>query len=192
MNHKGTVTLETKRLILRRFKEEDADAMFRNWASDPIVSKFLTWPAHASAEVSASIIKSWIENYVTPSWYQWGIEYKELGEVIGGISCVRVDEGIEKVEIGYCIGKEWWHKGIMTEAFTRVLEFLFTEIGVNRVEAKHDINNPNSGAVMKKCGLQYEGTYRQADRNNQGLCNCSVYGILKEEWEKHSENPQNS
>jgi ribosomal-protein-alanine N-acetyltransferase len=53
---------------------------------------------------------------------------------------------------------------------------------MNRVEARHDLNNPHSGGVMKKCGMRYEGTLRRADRNNQGICDTAVYGMLKEEW----------
>ena len=50
---------------------------------------------------------------------------------------------------------------------------------MNRIEARHDPNNPHSGAVMRKCGMRYEGTSRQADRNNQGICDCARYAILR-------------
>ena len=70
---------------------------------------------------------------------------------------------------------------MMTEALQAVMDFLFDEVGYHRVEAMHDPNNPHSGGVMKKCGMKYEGTLRQADRNNQGICDASYYGILKSE-----------
>ena len=57
----------------------------------------------------------------------------------------------------------------MSEALGAVIDFLFDEVGVNRVESRHDPRNPNSGAVMKKCGMKFEGTLRQSDRNNQGI-----------------------
>ena len=60
MKHCGTQRIETKRLLLRRFSVDDADAMFRNWASDPEVTKYLTWPAHSSAEVSRAVLESWV------------------------------------------------------------------------------------------------------------------------------------
>jgi ribosomal-protein-alanine N-acetyltransferase len=66
----------------------------------------------------------------------------------------------------------------MTEALSAVVDFLFKEVGVNRVEACHDPSNPHSGDVMRKCGMQYEGTQRQAGINNQGLCDMSWYAIL--------------
>ena len=92
-----------------------------------------------------------------------------------------IDDEIGKLQIGYCIGRTWWHKGIMTEALNAVIDFFFDTVGANRVEARHDINNPNSGAVMRKCGMQYEGTLRQADRNNQGICDTAYYSILSTE-----------
>ena len=65
---------------------------------------------------------------------------------------------------------------------TAVMDFLFGEVGVNRISARHDPNNPHSGGVMRKCGMKYEGTTRSSDRNNQGICDAAHYGILREEW----------
>lgn len=56
------------------------------------------------------------------------------------------------------------------------------EVGANRVESRHDSNNPNSGKVMAKCGMKLEGILRQADRNNQGICDCCMYGILAQDY----------
>lgn len=69
MNHKGTITLVTKRLILRRFTTDDAEAMFNNWASDKEVTKYLTWPTHTNVFVSKTIINSWIELYKNLNHY---------------------------------------------------------------------------------------------------------------------------
>ena len=62
-----------------------------------------------------------------------------------------------------------------------VMDYMFDEVGVNRVESRHDPRNPNSGAVMRKCGMRFEGTLRQSDWNNQGICDASWYGLLAEE-----------
>ena len=182
--HKGTKTLETSRLILRKALPADADAMFRNWASDSEVTKFLTWPTYTQVETAHEILNIWVKNYEQPDYYQWMIVPKELGEPIGSISVVNHRDDIAEAEIGYCIGRRWWHQGIMTEALSAVMGYLFREVGMNRIEAKHDVNNPNSGAVMRKCGMVYEGTARQSDRNNQGICDLATYGILRSDWEK--------
>ena len=184
LTHKGTQTIETPRLILRRAVREDAGPMFRNWASDPEVTKYLTWPTHNSVAVSETVIGSWLQEYEKENYYQWMIELKELFEPIGSISVVRQNDGVEEAEIGYCIGSPWWHRGIVTEALTAVIEYLFTQVGMNRLAARHDPNNPHSGGVMRKCGMKYEGTNRACDRNNQGICDAAQYAILRSDWEK--------
>ena len=184
LTHKGTQTIETSRLILRRAVREDAELMFCNWASDPEVTKFLTWPAHSSISISEMVIGSWLQEYEKENYYQWMIELKEIGEPIGSISVVRQNDRVEEAEIGYCIGSQWWHRGIVSEALSAVIEYLFTEVGMNRVAARHDPNNPHSGGVMRKCGMKYEGTNRACDRNNQGICDAAQYSILRSEWRK--------
>ena len=184
LTHKGTQTIETPRLILRRAVRDDAEAMFRNWASDPEVTKYLTWPAHGSIAVSEMVIGSWLQEYEKDSYYQWMIVPKECGEPIGTISVVHLHPQIDAAEIGYCIGKKWWHRGIMSEALRAVIGFLFDAVGLNRIFARHDPNNPHSGGVMRKCGMKYEGTNRACDRNNQGLCDAAQYAVLRCDWEK--------
>ena len=184
LTHKGTQTIETSRLILRRAIREDAEPMFRNWASDPEVNKFLTWPTYGSVEAVFTRVDIWINEYDKTDYYQWMIVLKDLGEPIGSISVVRQNDRVEEAEIGYCIGSPWWHRGIMSEALAAVIEYLFTEVGMNRVAARHDPNNPHSGGVMRKCGMKYEGTNRACDRNNQGICDAAQYAILRSEWKK--------
>lgn len=189
MKHCGTKRLETERLILRRFTAEDAEPMFRNWASDDEVTKFLTWPTHANIDVTKHVIGMWLNSYANENYYQWAIVLKETGEPIGSISAVNMNEDLSMVHIGYCIGKLWWHQGITSEALKALITFFFEEVDVNRIEARHDPQNPHSGSVMKKCGLRYEGTMRSADRNNQGIVDTCYYGILKSDWHKTVETP---
>ena len=180
LRHKGTQTIETPRLILRRAKMEDAEAMFRNWANDTEVTRYLTWPPHERIEVTQSLLQSWVDRYQTDDYYQWMIVLRETNEPIGSIMASTMGRA-QSAHIGYCIGKHWWHQGIMSETLKAVMDFLFDEVGYHRVESLHDPNNPYSGAVMRKCGMKYEGRLRQADRNNQGVCDACYYGILASE-----------
>ena len=184
LTHKGTQRIETSRLLLRPFTMDDAQAMFDNWASDTEVTKFMTWPAHGSVEVSRMVLADWVKSYENENYYQWAIEWKELGQPIGSISVVRQNARIEEAEIGYCIGKTWWHRGVTSEALKAVMAFLFRQVGFQRIAARHDPRNPHSGGVMKKCGMRYEGTLRAADRNNQGICDAAQYALLRSDWEK--------
>ena len=180
MNHCGTQVIESKRLVLRRFSLDDAEAMYRNWASDPEVTRFLTWPAHASVDITRAVLEDWVASYQKADYYQWAIVLKENGdEPIGSISAVGLRDDIYMVHIGYCLGRVWWRRGIMSEALRSVMDFFFDRVGANRIESRHDPNNPHSGMVMKKCGMRYEGTMRSSDRNNQGVCDACWYALLR-------------
>ncbi|MBR4578675.1 MAG: GNAT family N-acetyltransferase [Oscillospiraceae bacterium] len=182
MEHCGTVRLESERLILRRFTPEDARAMYDNWASDPEVTAFLTWAPHESPAATRRLLEQWAASYSDERYYQWAIVWKENGdEPIGSISAVGIKDSISAIEIGYCIGRRWWHRGITSEALATLIDFFFDRVGANRIECRHDPNNPRSGMVMKKCGLRYEGTSRSADRNNQGICDVCRYAILRQD-----------
>ena len=182
LTHKGTQTIETSRLILRRAVREDAEPMFRNWASDPEVTKYLTWPPHENIEVTKNLLVRWIGEYEKDDYYHWMIVLKETGEPIGSLIASTVGRA-QSAHIGYCIGKAWWHRSIMSEALQAVIEYLFDEVGYHRIEAMHDPNNPNSGRVMRKCGMKYEGTTHASDRNNQGICDADHYAILRSDRE---------
>lgn len=189
MKHKGTLRLETDRLILRPFVPEDAISMFRNWASDEEVTRFLTWPAHRDAEMTSRVIADWCKSYEAPDYYQWAIELKEIKEPIGSIAAVKTDDRIESATIGYCIGRHWWGQGLTSEALREVIRFFFEEVGTNCVNACHDPRNPNSGRVMCKCGMTLEGTRRAGGINNQGICDETWYSILRTEYEKAAKPP---
>ena len=94
---------------------------------------------------------------------------------------IFIDE-IDSVELGWVIGRKWWGNGYTAEAAERLLEFFFTEVSVNRICAGHDIDNPNSGRVMQKIGMKYEGTLRQSGKNNQGIVDMANYSGLCGEW----------
>lgn len=182
MKHLGTVRIETERLILRRFTEGDIESSFNNWTSDERITEFLRWPTHESIETTRKVLTDWIESYEKDNFYQWAIELKSLGEVVGVIGVVEKNEHLGIVHFGYCIGSRWWKQGITSEALAAIIPFFFKEVGVNRIESQHDPNNPNSGKVMVKCGLKYEGTLRQADISNKGIVDAAMYSLLRSEY----------
>ena len=155
MNRLGTINLETKRLILRKFKIEDAEDMYNNW----------------------------IENY-NSNCYRWAIILKENNQAIGSIKAAKIDEDIEMANIGYYISRKYWNKGITSEAFERIIKFFFEEVKLNRIESCHNEKNIYSGKVMIKCGLKKEGVLREALKDNSGIANCLMYSILRTEYFK--------
>lgn len=187
MEHKGTKKIETDRLLLRAFCTDDINAAYKNWTSDENVTEFLRWPTHSNREITERVIKDWIKESEKADFYQWAIVLKEIDEPVGTISVVDSNEALNILHVGYCIGSKWWHQGITSEAFSAIIPYLFDEVGANRIESQHDPNNPHSGNVMKKCGLTYEGTLRQADYSNKGIVDACMYSLLKSEWEAMKE-----
>lgn len=124
--------------------------MYHNWASDDEVTKYLMWPAHISVDVSKAYIESLIEGYKQLNTFDWGIELKEINQVIGSIGVVRCNDEVECVHIGYCLGKKWWNQGIMSEAFSAIIKYLMEEVGVNRIDSRYDPRNSYSDKVIEK------------------------------------------
>jgi len=183
LKHCGTKPIRTERLLLRRYREIDAAAIYKNYAADARVTRFLPWEPYSDIESLRAFISEQVSGY-SDHVYNWVIEYE--GEVVGSISAVRADEKNESCEIGYCLGFAFWNKGIATEALSAVLEFLFCEAGYHRIFAKHDIKNPASGKVMRKCNMVYEGRLREHYLRKDGTRSDSlIYSILQHEFVRH-------
>lgn len=185
MNHIGTQILETERLVLRKVTENDAVDMYNNWASDEDVTKYVTWKAHKNLDETKNLLSGWEKEYQRKDCYRWFICLKDTNELAGTIDVCRKNDDLEMAEIGYCISKKHWNKGIVTEACKEVIKFLFEKVGYNRIQAQHIPENIGSGKVMQKCGMKFEGIIRHGNRLNTGeLCDIAQYSILKKEFNK--------
>ncbi|MDR0861885.1 MAG: GNAT family N-acetyltransferase [Oscillospiraceae bacterium] len=179
MTHKGTITLETERLILRRFELTDAEAMFRNWANNnDKIAAFLNY----QSDGSFADINYWISEYSDNSRYCWAIVLKSIGEPIGYINAHDIDEFVDMAEIGYAIGEKFCHKGIATEAANAVIKFFFEEVGAAKITAKHRPTNSRSGGVMTNAGMKFLGVRRNAHRAENVGTDLNLYAILAEDY----------
>lgn len=183
----GTKTIETERLILRQLQLSDAEDMFNNFTNNENVSRFLSWNPHENIEVTKNLLINWVDDYKNDNKYFWAIVLKENQQVIGTTSVVELSIKDQKAELGYCIGENYWGRGIVTELTKAVIAFLFNEVGVHRIEAKHDTKNPASGRVMEKVGMKYEGTMRHARFNKGAWCDTKIYAIIRDDL--YSDNP---
>lgn len=172
------ITLETKRLLLRPFKIDDAFEMYNNWSSDSDVTKYLTWNYHKDIDQTKEIISIWINQYEKPERINFGIVLKETNELIGGIDVVGYLEGIPV--IGYVLSKKYWNNGYMSEACKKVVEFLFNK-GYNKIRIDAVVENIASNKIIQKCGgILFETIddyFRQKDKTFK--INC--YYITKKE-----------
>lgn len=185
MEHLGTIKLTSDRLLLRRFTYADVEAMYKNWANDDEVTRYLTWTSHGSEQFTEKIIRLWVDSYQEVTAYSWAICLKsDSNQPIGSIALGNIDDRLEAMEIGYALGKNWWHQGYMSEALERVIQFAFENIGINRLVGHHAVANLHSGLVMKKCGMQYEGRIREAGFDNQGQrVDLVQYSLLAKDLE---------
>ena len=113
MNHKGTVTLTTERLFLRRFTLDDAEAVFRNWTRDPEVTKYARQMPHTSLDEAEKYCADIINSYQDSNFYYWAIVNKGLNEPIGRINITQQNETVEMVHVSFMIGRRWWNKGAL-------------------------------------------------------------------------------
>ena len=177
----NTKTIQTNRLILRKFKIENAQGMFDNWATDPKTNYFLGWPLHKNVEETKSIITNWINKYEEGS-YNWIIEEKDTHQVIGSICEEGKKERFKTIALGYCLGSKWWNKGYATEALKAVIKYLLLEKDYYLIEANYRSSNPASGKVMQNAGMKYDGTLRSRKIDPDGTRSDVIcYSITKDE-----------
>ena len=152
----NTPTLETERLILRKFTEQDMEALFLI-LQDEEVNKFLPWyPVKSMVETKRFYEERYVSKYTQPQAYAYAICLKDDNYPIGYIN---VDMG-EAHDFGYGLRKEFWHKGIVTEAGRAVVEQVKKD-GLPYITATHDRNNPRSGGVMQNVGMRYRYSYEE-------------------------------
>jgi len=161
------IKLKTERLILRELVENDAEEMFKNWASDDEVSKYVRWSTHKDVEETKEYIRCEQERCKNEGCYNWGIVLKENNELIGAIGAFPSEDN--RLEIGYNIAKKHWRNGYTTEALKRAIDYLINDEGISRFRCSHAILNPASGAVMRKAGFKYihDDVYEKYDNSQK-------------------------
>ena len=185
LTHTGTQEIETERLRLRRFVMDDVNAVFLEWANSAAVTKYLTWEPHKSIGQTRTYLLDTIAGYEKEDKYLWGIELKESGGLIGAIHSGILNERARVADVGYCLGERFWGNGYMPEALKAVMDYMFYDVNVNRIEAYHSVNNPASGKVMQKAGMLKEGHLRQRYITGGGeYQDGDLYALVREDFDK--------
>ena len=141
------------RLVLRPPVLDDAGALFQRVARDPEGTKYLLWAPHPDVAATRRVITEKLNN--NDDERTWAIELKHRGEVIGLTSCRRAAP--HSVEIGYCLGRRWWGKGLMAEVLDMLLTALDADRAVFRVWATTSVDNERSARLLERAGFVLEG-----------------------------------
>lgn len=149
-----TPVLETERLILRPLELSDAEDIYERWIQDENVSRYMRWSSDQTLDQTREWIQSEIANYESDKSYCWGFVLKKENYLFGsgGLVYTKKHNGFE---IGYNIMHKYWRQGLTTEAAKAIVQFAKETLQQNKLYACHAVENPASGAVMKKCGFQY-------------------------------------
>ncbi|MFC1996581.1 GNAT family N-acetyltransferase [Chloroflexota bacterium] len=150
--------IETKRLYLRPPTLSDSEDIFRKYAQDLGVTKYLVWKPHENLSVTREFISRCIRCWKEETAYPWAIIRKEDEELIGMIE-IRIDNHLS--DMGFGIERSSWGKGYVTEAARTIVDWLFNQPSIYRVWAVCDVENKASARVMEKIGMQREGILRR-------------------------------
>lgn len=145
-----TYPINTERLYLRQFSTSDSEKAYDNWMSDPDVTEFLSWDTHKGPDESKRTISGWVYSYEFGTM-DWCITLKPHLEPIGSITAVQDFPDKRYCELGYCISKDQWNKGIMTEALRAVTLYIFKNTDYQWIQARCDSENHQSRRCLEKC-----------------------------------------
>ncbi len=174
--------IQTERLLLRKVTPGDAEDMLA-YVSDPEVARHTTWEPYDSIEQVRDHLRSVISNYERGEPANWGVMLRESGRLIGmcGFMAGSWEPEYARASLGYAIAREYWDRGLTTEAVRAAIAFGFNHLSLNRIEARCIAENTASERVMQKAGLSYEGTLRDYVFRKGAYRDYKVYSILRRE-----------
>ena len=188
LTHIGTNTIETERLVLRRFKYTDDDSMLRNWIADEKIQTMYAEPVYSTKAEVRELLDKYIGSYEKDDYYRWAVIEKSSNECIGQIAYFLVDSKNHFAEIEYCIGADYQCRGYATEAAKAVIEYGFERINLHKVQICTKTINAPSKRVIEKCGLTYEGTLRDYFYMDGEYVGRHYFSILRSEYEDMKNN----
>lgn len=175
--------LEGERVRLRLPRLSDAGDLY-SFACDEMNSRYVLWDPHQSVADSREILRGMIRRNRKGLPVTLAITLKQDDRLIGTIGFQWVNIESRSCEIGYSVARRLWNRGLATDALKAVLPFAFETLGLNRVEARHDVQNPASGRVMLRAGFRLEGIARESLMLKGRLADMANYALIKDDWQK--------
>lgn len=146
----GTVELWTERMVLRRYRPEDAEPLYRRLGKDPAMAQYSGWNPYATLEMAEDTVRRFIDGYKDAHVYSWVMDVDDV--VIGTIGAYDHQDG--RIEVGFSVVPGWQGRGYATEALRKVLEYLTENEGISCVTAWCAADNAASGRVLEKAGMK--------------------------------------
>jgi RimJ/RimL family protein N-acetyltransferase len=174
-------TIDAARVRLRWLTDADVDALFGIF-SDPITMRYWATPPMKERAEAEDYLRRIHEGFAGRTLFQWGIERKEDGCVIGTTTLFRLDAANGRCEIGYCLGSAYWKMGYMSEALPAVVQFAFDRLKMRRIEADVDPRNESSLRSLGKLGFRQEGLLRERWNVAGEIQDSAILGLLAREW----------
>lgn len=152
-------TFTTARLHLRPSTLNDAEAIFHGYASDPAVTRYLTWRTHTSVTETVAFLELCAQQWAEGSNFPFVIENRDAPGI--AIGMINLEPLGSRLAFGYVLAQRHWGHGLMSEALLALADWALAQPGVWRLSSVCDLENPASGRVMEKAGLSYEGCLRR-------------------------------
>jgi RimJ/RimL family protein N-acetyltransferase len=154
----GAEAVRTDRLLLREPHIDDADAIFEEYATDPEVTRYLTWVPHRARATVAEFLEGVIARRRTGEEYSWVLTRPGPDRAIGMIGARVLGPSID---IGYVLGRRHWRQGLMSEAIAAITAMVLSQPDIYRVGAVCDAENVGSARALEKAGFEREGLLRR-------------------------------
>ena len=156
-------TIETERLIIRPWREGDAEDMFE-YSSDRLVSRLAMWLPDSSIEDTKRVIFDALHRYEAEAWMYLGIELKEESKLIGSVGFAQWNRTDNRADLGFALNRKYWGRGFTTEAARPIMAFGWEQMRLHRIEANCIASNAASISILTKLGFEREGLRKDAAR----------------------------
>lgn len=176
------VSLQTKRLLLRPLVEADAPALLAIF-SDPVIMRYWSTPPWTSIDEAYSMVARDQKALAAGEYLRFGLERADTGNLIGNCTLFSISATCRRAEVGYGLAQSAWGHGYMDEALRALLDYGFSVMNLNRVEADIDPRNSASARSLERLGFTREGFLRERWIVNGEVSDTALYGLLLREWQ---------
>jgi RimJ/RimL family protein N-acetyltransferase len=184
MTNFSDIRLETARLELRPLRAGDERRLFEIY-SDPEFMRYWSSPPWTTVDPGIALIAKDQKEMAEGLQIRLAIILRVDGGLIGTCTLFKIDKQCRRAELGYGIDRRYWRAGFMFEAVSSLIEFGFSELNLNRIEADIDPRNTASGRSLEKLGFLKEGFLRQRWIVGEEISDSALYGLLVQDWRRN-------